>query len=124
MVEGKIHLLVVDDSEDVRFLLSRLLESYGYSVSTADSGGSAFSWLSQNRADLVVADIQMPNGRGDELTVKLRTSGSQIPIFLFTASSDFTRRQALEVGANGLFRKPNELPQMPRAIEEFLSNAG
>src|SRR5213082_2390045 len=74
-VPKPVRVLVVDDDEMSRELLSVLLESEGYIVDTADSGQSALAALhsSGSTPDLILSDMQMPGTTGSALATELRS---------------------------------------------------
>jgi two-component system chemotaxis sensor kinase CheA len=80
-------VLVTDDSIATRTLIQTLIESAGYRVLTAVDGLQALNVLANNRVDIVVSDVQMPNMNGFELTktIKSRASLSHLPVILVTS---------------------------------------
>ncbi len=71
-------ILIIDDDTDLSFIISEMLESYGYSVTTAVSGEEAFDLLSKHTYHLILLDINLPDTTGLELCRELRRV-SQIP---------------------------------------------
>ena len=102
------HILVVDDDERLRRLLSRYLTENGYMVSTAADAMEARSQLQSMEFDLIVLDVMMPGESGIELTKGLR-EGNDVPILLLTAMSDTADRiTGLDAGADDYMGKPFE----------------
>jgi DNA-binding response OmpR family regulator len=106
-------LLVVDDSETNRDLLSRRLERKGYRVLTAESGPQALEIVSREPVDVVLLDIMMPGMNGMDVLRALRKAHSpeQLPVIMVTAkaeSEDIV--DALEEGANDYVVKPIDFP--------------
>jgi adenylate cyclase len=106
-------ILVVDDNEMNRDLLSRRLLKKGFDVHLAEDGFVALEWLAGNRCDLVLLDIMMPGMSGIEVLVKLRETrdGTELPIIMATAKD--TREDivgALQSGANDYVTKPIDFP--------------
>lgn len=100
------HILVVDDHNDIRTLLSRYLVKNGLRVSTADDAAAARRVLGQASIDLVVLDIMMPGEDGLSLCRYLRES-TELPVILLTAMAEDTDRViGLEVGADDYVTKP------------------
>ena len=94
-------ILVVDDSLTERRLMGGWLERNGdFSVAYAADGQEALQWLRENRVDLVLTDMQMPNMNGLELVTAVRSEFPAVPIVLITAhgSADLASR-ALRKGA-------------------------
>lgn len=66
----KILVLVVDDQQESRTPLVKLLRERGFEVDEADNGRKAFTLLTRHRFSIVITDISMPNGNGVELLTK------------------------------------------------------
>ena len=60
-------ILIVDDDNDLAFIISEMLESYGYIVTTAESGEEAFDLLTRHSYHLILLDINLPDTTGLEL---------------------------------------------------------
>lgn len=100
------HILVVDDSRDIRDPLVRYLIKNGYRASQAESAAKARQILKDSAIDLVVLDIMMPGEDGLSLCRHLRET-STIPIILLTAMTEETDRiVGLEMGADDYVAKP------------------
>ena len=117
-------LLVVDDIDDNRDLLSRRLTRRGYRVVTASSGHEALQCLARERVDLVLLDIAMPGMSGYDVLSALRaepkTAG--VPIIMVTAAQDSDSLvEALGLGANDYITKPINFPAAFARIEGQLS---
>lgn len=86
------HILVVDDSDEVRLLAARILEREGYQVTAADSGVSALKFLATTVPDLVVSDIMMPEVDGYRLLERLRADARlvAVPVIFLSALGDAT----------------------------------
>ena len=101
-------LLVVDDALTLRELQRAILERAGYEVRTANDGLEAIALLNQQRSDLVLTDIEMPNLDGFGLTARIRGEPglANIPVLMITSrSSEEDRRRGLEAGADGYIVK-------------------
>lgn len=109
--ESKKHsVLVVEDSITSRMLLKNILETAGYTVSTAIDGIDGFTRLKEERVDLVISDVDMPRMNGFDMTAKIRADKSlnEIPVILVTSlSKREDRERGLEVGANAYIVKSN-----------------
>jgi len=104
--EQQKRLLVVDDDQEIRELLTEYLQKNGFSVSSAAEGTSMRQLLSASHFDLVVLDIMMPGDDGFTLCKEIRAK-SNIPIIMLTAGSDETDRIiGLELGADDYVGKP------------------
>ncbi len=106
-------ILVVDDNEMNRDLLSRRLHKRGYTVRTAEDGHRALTMLDGEQYDLVLLDIMMPGIDGYEVLRRIRERAGpmELPVIMATAkdeSADIVH--ALELGANDYVVKPFDFP--------------
>ena len=122
MSDGRPTILVADDEEDVRELVSYRLTRSGYDVIDAADGEEAFRLASESVPDLMVLDVMMPRLDGYELTRRVRAEESlrSVPVILLTARSQETDvSRGFEVGADDYLRKPfnpDELVARVRAV--------
>ena len=103
-------ILLVDDEEAYRELISRVLTKAGYEVLQAADGLQALSLLEESNVDLVISDILMPNLNGYGLVARLRAKWPTMPVILTTG---FLSQEAAKSMMNGsviLFQSPS----MPR----------
>ena len=106
-------ILVVDDIELNRDLLTRRLARKGFATNAASDGFTALEWLANHHCDLVLLDIMMPGMSGIEVLKKVRETrdGTELPIIMATARD--TREDivaALGLGANDYVTKPLDFP--------------
>lgn len=114
-------LLVVDDCEDIRLLLSSLFSQMGYDVIVAECGEKAIEILQESPLiDVVISDILMPKGDGLWLLNKVKNLNKKIPMFFITAGADISRSEAIELGVIDLFRKPLNIAEMEKALKRVL----
>ena len=116
-------LLVVDDVPDMREIIVQVLESSGYSCTTAKDGVEALEALKKSSFDLIVSDWMMPNVSGPELITRLRERETvrQTPVILLTAKSDDTSRfQAFDTGADGFLGKPFKPEELIALVRNLL----
>jgi len=100
------NLLVVDDDERIRNLLSQYLIKEGFIVTTASGAEQARKKIQLIKFDLIILDIMMPGDDGLTLTKEIRDN-SDIPIILLTAKSGTESKiEGLEVGADDYLTKP------------------
>jgi len=100
-------VLVVDDTKNIRELLTTCLEVEGYQVDTASNGKAALEKLQANAYDLAFLDIKLPELSGTEVLRRLRSSDIYIPIIIMTAFA--TVKNAIEctkLGAVQYLQKP------------------
>jgi two-component system OmpR family response regulator len=113
------HLLIVDDDEDIRSLLTEFFERHAYTVSVACDGVEMFAALERHPADLVILDLMLQGEDGIALCKRLRAQ-ARTPVIMLTAMTDQTDRiVGLEVGADDYVTKPfdqRELLARVRAV--------
>lgn len=115
------HILVVDDDDRLRDLLTRYLGENGFVVSAARNAAEARSSLAGLQFDLLVLDVLMPGEKGVDLARSLRDEGSKVPILLLTALSETEDRiSGLEAGADDYLAKPFEPRELVLRIEAIL----
>ena len=80
-------VLVIDDTKNIRMLLTTCLELKGYKVLTADSGKSAIDILKEEKQsiDIIFLDIRMPEMSGTEVLKIIRDMGFNCPVIIMTA---------------------------------------
>ena len=124
MDEERGHLLVVDDNEMNRDLLSRRLTRRGHSVDTAEGGLQALDRIAAESFDVVLLDIMMPGIDGWETLTRLKRDPetANIPVIIFTAR-EHTRghQKSAEMGAADYFRKPFEPDELIELVEKHVA---
>lgn len=100
------HLLVVDDDNRIRTLLSSFLGKQGFRVTVAEGAAEARKKLEAFDFDMLIVDVMMPGENGMDLTASLRKA-SDVPILMLTARSETESRiRGLEAGADDYLAKP------------------
>jgi len=99
-------ILVVDDIEDMRELVSVILVKNGYEVLTADGGAAMDGVLSERRIDLIVLDTMMPVEDGLSICKRLTARGAPPIIMLSARGEDVDRIRGLDLGADDYIAKP------------------
>ena len=127
IVEGHGTILLVDDEEMVLKVGVQLLEKLGYEVIKADSGQQAVKLFTEHedRIDLVIVDIIMPEMGGGEVFDRIRQLNADINVLLSSGYSiDGQAQEILNRGGNGFIQKPFTLEQLSQKIKETLPVAG
>ena len=112
----KKKILIIDDETDIRFLLKRALASHNYSVSEAENLKNGMDIYSQINPDIVILDVNLPDGSGTYYARKFKTD-SNIVIFI-SADHDKLVDGYKDAGADGFLRKPFVLDQLLEVIEK------
>ena len=121
-----VRVLVVDDSEINREVAKRILESEGVLVFTAADGSQAVAWLSEQQADLVLMDIQMPIMDGYRATHAIRQQLQlhDLPIIALTAGAFKAQQEAaMAAGMNGFLSKPYNIEQIIALVRQHVAPA-
>ena len=114
------HLLIVDDDQRIRSLLSRYLAGEGYRISTARNAAEARAMLAGLSFDLLLLDVMMPGASGFKLAQAIRQSSS-VPILMLTALDEKANRiEGLELGADDYVAKPFEPRELSLRIANIL----
>jgi two-component system response regulator HydG len=100
-------ILVIDDDRDMRLLLTRYLQKYGYEVLEAFNGKNALEVLEKIRPDIVLCDFKLGDSTGSSLLIKIKEKYRDVPVIIITGYGDI--RIAVEViklGAYDYVTKP------------------
>ena len=117
-------LLLVEDNEMNRDMLSRRLERRGYQVMMAEDGGQGVAMALAEQPDLVLMDMSLPVLDGWEATRQLKAAPQTraIPVIGLTAHAmSGDREKALEAGCDDYDTKPIELPRLIEKIEALIT---
>jgi two-component system cell cycle response regulator DivK len=116
-------ILLVEDNEMNRDMLSRRLEKRGYTVALALDGSEGVAKAKSEQPDLILMDMSLPVLDGWDATkqVKADAATAKIPVIALTAHAmESDRQKALEAGCDDFDTKPVELPRLLLKIEELL----
>jgi DNA-binding NtrC family response regulator len=114
-------VLVVDDEQNSREGLSKILTKEGYSVHTAENGKKALIEAENNRFDLIITDLRMPEMDGIEVLEKLREKNKDIGVVIVTAYGEVNSYlKAMNLGAFEYLNKPIHLEELRRVINKAL----
>ena len=120
-------ILVVDDYQDNRTLLSAWLRAKGFKVVEAEDGKEGVLQANRSHPDLILMDLAMPELDGVEATrqIRERRAFSHTPIFAITAFGTYDVKQdALAAGCDEVFAKPLDLESLLVKIKSTLSDHG
>ena len=121
MIKAKI--LIVDDEEAIREVVSTLLEAQGHSCASVSNGLLAQEYLGKHAVDLVLSDMVMPEMDGMSLVEWLRKTEPDIPVIMVTANAEIsTALEAIRQGAYDYILKPFEKDQLYLGVRRALEH--
>ncbi len=118
------HILVADDVAANRFLVMRLLQHYGYTVSEAINGAEAYDLTIQHLPDLILMDIAMPvlDGLATTRRLKQHPAVGHIPVIALSAhAQDSDAEQARQAGCAAYITKPTDMPALLSTVKQWLA---
>lgn len=114
------HILIVDDEESIREMMSFLLSDTGYEVLTASNGKEALEILNLVHTDLIITDIIMPDMEGLEFIRRVKRERKlSTKIIAMSGSGQDYLNVALKLGANFTIQKPFDITHMLAAIQNI-----
>ena len=117
-------ILVVDDEEDIRFLVRETLEREGHATVEAGDGKAALRQLHELHPRLVVLDVMMPELDGWQTLERIRDI-SDVPVILLTARAlEWERTRGLRSGADDYMAKPFSPMELAARVDALLRRAG
>ncbi|OGO76520.1 MAG: DNA-binding response regulator [Clostridiales bacterium GWB2_37_7] len=116
-----VNVLLVDDNEKIRKLMEIYLKQEGYHVLHAENGERALEVLDETKADLIIADIMMPEMDGYVLTKELRDAQFNMPILMVTAKDAFIdKKTGFGLGADDYMTKPVDMEELVLRVNALL----
>jgi DNA-binding NtrC family response regulator len=116
-------VLIVDDTKNIRMILTKCLELEGYEVMTASDGRQALDLFMEHTFDLAFLDIKLPEIRGTEVLKRIREQGIKTPVIIITAYA--TVKNAVEctnMGAVAYVQKPFSADKIRSVLKEMDSS--
>ena len=115
------NLLIVDDEQSYRQLLTLVFEGDGHYIRTAMNGREALSLLQDEPADVIISDVKMPDMDGIELLRAVREVAPDTGVVLMTAfASVETAREAFKLGADDFIQKPFDVEELKIIVRKAL----
>ncbi|MGE5547405.1 MAG: response regulator [Solirubrobacterales bacterium] len=123
-MSAPLHVLIVDDDQQIGELLSQFLGSQGFRVTAVGDGAAMRAVLARDGADLVVLDLMLPGEDGLSLLRHLRAT-TGLPVIMLTAmGSETDRVVGLELGADDYLAKPFSTRELLARIKAVLRRTG
>ncbi|MCU1451092.1 MAG: response regulator receiver protein [Acidimicrobiales bacterium] len=116
------HVLVADDQEDVRSLLTLVLQLEGHDVATAVDGADAVTKATESPPDAIILDVMMPRVDGLTALRQLRRAPltAHVPVLLLSGKTSAADVDAgMDAGADGYLAKPFDLDDLVAAVAEM-----
>ena len=118
----KSRILVVDDEDALRVVLSSELSSSGYDVETASDGDEAITMVQNKKFDLLLLDIKMPKVDGFEVLKFVKKNSPAVKVIMLTGFADLKNAiESKKHGAEDFVSKPYDLVDLLTTIERVLS---
>ncbi len=117
-------ILAVDDQRTIRELVCVVLKAKGHQIDTAEDGVKALKMAKDNKYDLIISDVNMPNMNGISLVSKVRDLPhlKYVPILMLTTEScDAIKATARNSGASGWLTKPFDSHRLSGAVKKMLA---
>jgi len=113
-------ILVVDDEENARVSLAKILTREGYEVASASNGYEALNYLRNREVDLIITDINMPEMNGISFLRELNHSHPASNVIMITAHGEVeTYIEALNLGAFEYINKPLKVEELKKIISKI-----
>ncbi len=116
----KKQILIIDDDEDLSFIISDMLESYGYAVTGVPDSETAFRLLSENTYHLILLDINLPDITGFELCKELRHVSTVPVIFASARTSETDRIMGFDIGGDDYLPKPYSMKELLSRVNALI----
>ena len=116
------HIMVVDDEQPAADALAHYLREVGYRVSVCPNGSEAWRQFQADPADVVITDLRMPSGGGEQLIEQLRDFDPLLPVVIVTGHLGATERLSddLDDDRCAVMKKPVALGRLGEVIAGFL----
>lgn len=114
-------ILIVDDEQSYRQLLSLVFEGDGHSIRTAMNGREALELLHAEPAEIIISDVKMPDMDGIDLLRAVRETLPDVGVILMTAfASVETAREAFKLGADDFIQKPFDVEELKLIVRKTI----
>ena len=122
MAEQQKRILVVDDEENARIALSKILAREGYEVASAGNGYEALNYLRDKNVELIITDINMPEMNGLSFLRELSRSHPESSVIMVTAYGEVESYiEAMNLGAFEYINKPVKIDELKMIIRKIFT---
>jgi DNA-binding NtrC family response regulator len=119
---SEMTILLVDDEETLREIVAMQIEEDGYKVIQASGGHQAFEILKTTEIDLVISDMRMPSGNGEELLREMSSLDKKPVFIMITGFSELSKKELVALGAKDMLAKPIDFDILDNHIKETLES--
>ena len=117
------NILVVDDNNFLRIVVSKMLSRLGYEVSSADSGENGLSIFLKNKFDIVLSDYEMPGMDGVAFACSVKKSSPRTPVVIMTGAGRETVFSRKSTAVDEVISKPFTLAEIDETIQNLSGKA-
>jgi DNA-binding response OmpR family regulator len=117
----KNKILIIEDNENERLLYKEELEKEGYEILTASSGKEGLSFIENEKLDLIILDLRMPEMDGLEVLGKILSKRKNLPVIIYTSYSQY-RNNFLSWAADAYIIKSADMDELKNKIKEILKS--
>jgi len=115
-------ILIVDDQENMCWILSKILSNAGFSVKTANTAKEAISIANDNKISAAIIDYRLPDSNGFDLFLNLKKQNENLPCLLITSyGSSKLSEDAFKLGFDAYFDKPFDNGVLIAALKKSLN---
>jgi two-component system copper resistance phosphate regulon response regulator CusR len=116
-----MRILIVEDEKKFLDILQRSLRGEGYTVDGVGTAADAVEYLKSYHYDLVIMDLQLPDGTGSSLLKRLRESGHTMPVLVLTARSELESKvENFQAGADDYVVKPVAMAELAIRVQALM----
>ncbi len=113
-------VLIIDDEEDIRTIISEFCKIFGIDTIIAENGKEGIEKYKQEKSDLIFTDIKMPDMDGFQLVKKIRELDRNVPIVVCSGFIDeINKKKILDCGANSYIEKPFKLQDFKDILQQY-----
>ena len=121
MPDSNTHILIIDDNEDILFMLKAMLKHKGYKVSIKENTENIEPYIKEIAPDIILMDMLLSGADGREICMQLKCNPAlmHIPVIMISAHPH-AKKECIEAGADFFLDKPFEMIGLFNAIESLL----
>ncbi|MBC8385908.1 MAG: response regulator [Candidatus Cloacimonetes bacterium] len=115
-------IMIIEDNPDTGFLISEILEDFGYQTALEEDGKVAVEEFDEIKPNLVLSDVGLPGMSGLQVLEKLKSDNKKLPVVIMSGSEDiYNELEAIRLGAYDYIQKPFDNEHLLRTIEKAMN---